>query len=201
MVLVLAGVAVLPFIKLPETSSERLTGLVNSPTQTFSKDLRSRLYLKGIELAEEDPVRGIGAGGFFLYSYVVTNREEKYPHNIFIETAAELGVVPMLLLAASVLSMLIYLYRRAWSAGGDDRNATYLISGVFLLNFFAAQFSGDFNDNRTFWAMLGIGWLVARYGFATKGSEEPAPGSSLGDIGRQTEGWKAPSAAAGTLAP
>jgi O-antigen ligase len=199
LVLVVAGIAALPFISLPETSSERLTGLVREPEQTFSKDLRSRLYSKGIELAEENPARGIGAGGFFIYSYVVTNREERYPHNIFIEAAAELGIAPMLLLAASVLALLLLLYRRAWSSGGDDRSAVYLIAGVFLLNLFAAQFSGDFNDNRTFWAMLGVGWLVARFGVVGAREGEEAQGSSPAAYGRQSEQWRPPQTAAGRM--
>lgn len=171
LVLVMAGIAVLPFISLPEASSERLGNLIHNPSGTFEQDLRSRLYEKGIELAEEHPVRGIGAGGFFNYSYVVTNREERYPHNVFIETAAELGIVPALLLAASVLALIVALYRRAWVAGGEDRTTIYLLAGVFLLNLFATQFSGDFNDNKTFWAMLGVGWLVARYGVGDGASE------------------------------
>ena len=192
MLLVVAGIAVFPLIKLPETSAERLNGLVNNPSETFHEDLRSRLYSKGIELAEANPIRGIGAGGFFLYSYVVTNREERYPHNVFIETAAELGIATALLLAASVIAMLIYLYRRAWSAGGDDRSAIYLIGGVFLLNLFAAQFSGDFNDNKTFWAALGVGWLVARYGMSPAGIEDRSQGSSSTAERRQSGGWRAP---------
>lgn len=164
LLLVAAGIAVLPLIPLPETSEERLNGLVENPQGTFNEDLRSRLYSKGVDLAEENSVRGIGAGGFFLYSYVVTNREERYPHNVFLEIAAELGIFPALLLAISIVVMLALLYRNAWIAGGDDRTISYLIAGVFLLNLFAAQFSGDFNDNKTFWALLGLGWLVARYG-------------------------------------
>ncbi|HEX6752913.1 MAG TPA: O-antigen ligase family protein [Solirubrobacterales bacterium] len=171
------GVAVLPFISLPETSSERIGGLVSNPAGAFNEDLRSRLYEKGFELAKENPVRGIGAGGFFIYSYVVTNREERYPHNVFLEMAAELGLAPTLLLVASILTMLALLYKRAWAAEGDDRTLIYLLSGVFLVNFFATQFSGDFNDNKTFWAMLGLGWLVAAYGLGPKegsaGGEAP----------------------------
>jgi O-antigen ligase len=171
------GVALLPFVSLPETSSERIGGLVENPSGAFNEDLRSRLYEKGVELAQENPVRGIGAGGFFIYSYVVTNREERYPHNIFLETAAEIGLLPTLLLAASILAMLTILFRRAWAADGEDRTLVYLLAGVFLLNFFAAQFSGDFNDNKTFWAMLGLGWLVATYGLrsADESPEEARP--------------------------
>lgn len=176
LLLVFAGIAIFPFVSLPETSSERITELVQNPSGTFEGDLRSRLYSKGLELAEENPVRGIGAGGFFVYSYVVTNREERYPHNVFLETAAELGIAPALLLAVSIAVMLALLYRKAWGAGDEDRTITYLIGGIFLLNLFAAQFSGDFNDNKTFWAMLGVAWLVARYGVAGRGMKPQEAG-------------------------
>jgi len=170
--IVAAGIALFPFISLPETSAERLQGLAENPVGTLNEDLRSRLYGKAIELTQDYPQRGIGTGGFFLYSYVLTNREERYPHNVFLETSSELGLFPAVLLAASVLLMLIGLYRRAWGASTEaDRNLVYVIGGLFLLNFFAAQFSGDFNDNRTFWALLGVGWWVA-----VRGVPEPQAG-------------------------
>jgi O-antigen ligase len=159
---VAAGIALFPFLSLPETSAQRLEGLAQNPVGTLNEDLRSRLYGKAIELTQDYPQRGIGAGGFFLYSYVLTNREERYPHNVFLEASSELGLFPALLLGVSVLLMLMGLYRRAWGARSEaDRNLIYVIGGLFLLNFFAAQFSGDFNDNRTFWALLGVGWWVA----------------------------------------
>jgi O-antigen ligase len=162
---VAAGIAVFPFISLPETSAERLQGLAENPVATLNEDLRSRLYDKAIELSQEYPTRGIGAGGFFLYSYVLTNREERYPHNVFLEASSELGLFPAVLLALSIVLMLVGVYRRAWGASSEaDRNLVYVVSGLFLLNFFAAQFSGDFNDNRTFWALLGVGWWVAARG-------------------------------------
>jgi O-antigen ligase len=171
---VAAGIAIFPLISLPETSAERLRGLAQDPVATLNEDLRSRLYTKAIELTEEYPERGIGAGGFFLYSYVLTNREERYPHNVFLEASSELGLGPAILLALSVVFMLIGLYRRAWSAGSErDRNIVYLIGGLFLLNFFAAQFSGDFNDNRTFWALLGVGWYVAARGVSDPQARRP----------------------------
>jgi O-antigen ligase len=169
---VAAGIALFPFISLPETSAQRLEGLAQNPVGTLNEDLRSRLYGKAIELTEDYPQRGIGAGGFFLYSYVLTNREERYPHNVFLEASSELGLFPAILLAVSVLLMLMGLYRRAWAARSEtDRNLVYVIGGLFLLNFFAAQFSGDFNDNRTFWALLGVGWWVA-----ARGVTEPQAG-------------------------
>ena len=113
----------------------------------------------------ENPVLGFGSGGFFLYSYVLLEQEEKYPHNVFLELSAEVGLGPALALAAAVLFLLFSIGRRAWTAKDDrDRRLVFLLGGLFLINLFAVQFSGDINDNRVFWTMFGVAWLVARYG-------------------------------------
>jgi O-antigen ligase len=159
------GVALLSFISLPETSAERLAGVASDPAGTLQGNLRSKLYAQAIEATEEHPLVGIGAGGFFQYGYLITHLEERYPHNIFLETSSELGIPAALLLAICVLAMLAGLFRRAWAAV-DDRDGAliHVIAAVFLIELFAAQFSGDFNDNRGVWALLGVGWLVVRHG-------------------------------------
>jgi hypothetical protein len=39
-----------------------------------------------------------------------------------------------------------------------------VVTGVFLFFFVAVQVSGDINDNRAFWAVFDVAWLVVRYG-------------------------------------
>ena len=165
LVIVAAGIAIFPFVQLPETSRERLEETVRDPAQTLEQDGRSRLYDKAIDLTGEHPVLGFGSGGFFLFSYVLLEQQEKYPHNIFLELSAEVGLGPALALAAAVLFLLISLGRRAWTAKDErDRRLVFVLGGLFLINLFAVQFSGDINDNRVFWTMFGVAWLVARYG-------------------------------------
>jgi O-antigen ligase len=175
MLIAVAGLAAFPFISLPETSRERLVGLTEHPVEVLEEDVRAPLYATAVELIREHPARGIGTGGFAIYSGVLPGDGEKYPHNVFLEAGAELGLVPALALAGCILAVLVALYRRAWEMPDDrDRNAAYLVGGIFLLNLFATQFSGDFNDNRSFWAAFGLAWLVARYG----PGREPTPTSS-----------------------
>jgi O-Antigen ligase len=165
LVIVAAGIALFPLIQLPETSRQRLEQTVNNPVETLAEDGRSRLYNKAIELTAENPVRGFGAGGFFLYSYLLMNQQEKYPHNMFLELSAEVGLLPPIVLGVAIFYVLFTLGRRAWRAERDrDRRLTFVLGGLFLMNLFAVQFSGDINDNRVFWATFGLAWLVARYG-------------------------------------
>jgi O-antigen ligase len=165
LLIVVVGLAIFPLIELPETSKQRLEQTVNDPVQTLEQDGRSRFYAKATELVGDHPVLGFGTGGFFLFSYVLMDQEEKYPHNIFLELASELGLGPPIALGVAVLFVLVTLGRRAWRAATDvDRRMTFVFGGLFLNNLFAAQFSGDINDNRVFWAMLGVAWLLARFG-------------------------------------
>ena len=172
LVVVAAGIALFPFVELPETSRERLEQAAENPVQTLEQDGRSRLYDKAVELTRENPVLGFGSGGFYLFSYVLLEQQEKYPHNVFLELSAEVGLGPALALAAAVLFVLFSIGRRAWAADDErDRRLIFVLGGLFLLNLFAVQFSGDVNDNRVFWTMFGVVWLVASYGLPDREQE------------------------------
>jgi hypothetical protein len=175
LLIVAAGIAIFPLIDLPETSRQRLEQTVNDPAQTFETDGRSRLYGKAIELTEQHPVFGFGTGGFFLFSYVLIDQTERYPHNMFLELSSEVGLAPAIALAVAVLYVLLALGRRALAArGSPDRRLIVVFGALFLMNLFAVQFSGDINDNRVFWAMFGVAWLLARYGVPRARGETPA---------------------------
>jgi O-antigen ligase len=162
--MVALGAVLLSFVSLPETSAARLRGITEDPLGTLQADGRSRLYRQAIDLAKDHPVLGFGSGGFKLYSAVLIRKELRYPHNIFLETAAEIGIAAALVLAACLVAVLIGLFRRAWATEDARRRAeVYTITALLLMTFFAAQFSGDINDNRAFWTALALGWLVTRH--------------------------------------
>jgi O-antigen ligase len=173
--MVMVGVAVLPFIYLPETSAARLRGITEDPVGTLQGDGRSRLYRQAIEIARAHPVAGLGSGGFKLYSAVLIRKELIYPHNIFLEVAAEIGIAAALALAACIIAVLVGLFRLAWAIE-DPRGRTQVnvVTALLLLALFAAQFSGDINDNRVFWTTLALGWLVARHWVPAPARDERA---------------------------
>jgi O-antigen ligase len=153
------GIAVAPFVSLPEASSRRLSDVASDPVAAFARDDRSMLYRQAVELIDEHMLRGAGAGAFSS-----VNRA-RYPHNIFLELWSELGFIPMALVAAAIVSVLMGLYRAAWNLpDGRVRQLVYLLTGVFLFYLFAVQVSGDINDNREFWVVLGVAFTVVRYG-------------------------------------
>ena len=174
--LLVAGVLVFPFISLPETSKERLTTAASNPVGTLQSDGRDVIYHQAILLWQQHPFRGIGAGGFFQYSFVLADAEERYPHNIFLELAAEEGTGAALIMIALVLATLLGIYRRAYQEDADpDRGLVYIVAALFVFNLLAVQFSGDINDNRAFWAATGLAWLLIQFGLPPRRADLPEP--------------------------
>jgi len=163
--LLVVGIMIFPFVSLPETSKQRITGAASNPVGTFQSDGRDVIYKQAVLIIQDHPVRGIGIGGFFLFSPILVNKEERYPHNIFLELASELGIGAALIMVAFALATLVGIYRRAWQEDDDpERGLIYIAGALFVFNLLAVQFSGDINDNRTFWAATGVAWLLIRYG-------------------------------------
>jgi O-antigen ligase len=165
LVAVVAGVAVFPFISLPEGSSARLSAVTRDPIGTVERDQRAELYSGAVTLIERHPLRGAGTGAFATVA-----PPTKWPHNVFLELWSELGVIPALALAACVVALLASLFGLAWRLPeGRPRLLVYIIIGLFLSFFFAVQVTGDLNENRVFWSVFGLAWLVARHDVLREG--------------------------------
>jgi len=150
------GVAAAPFVSLPETSSERLAAAARDPVGTLEADSRTAIYRQAIDVIQEHPLRGAGIGGFEAVDPV-----KRWPHNLFLELWAELGLVPLLVAVASFIAVLVGLFRGAWLAPeGGAQELVYIVLAVTIFYLVTVQVSGDIN-NRPFWALLGVAWLVA----------------------------------------
>ena len=64
LLVVAAGLVIVTSVPLPETSSERLSRAVSDPVATLEYNGRWALYQQAVDIVEQHPVRGIGAGGF-----------------------------------------------------------------------------------------------------------------------------------------
>jgi O-antigen ligase len=151
------SVAVVPFVSLPASSSERLSEAARDPVATFRQNDRYVLAQQAFQLIDRDPVRGAGAGAFST-----SNPSAKWPHNLLLELWAELGLATILVVVAAVVAALAGLYRLAWRlpAQGSEQELVYILLAVFVFNLLAVQVSGNINDNRDFWGMLAIASLV-----------------------------------------
>jgi O-antigen ligase len=151
------SVAVVPFVSLPASSSERLSEAARDPVATFRQNDRYVLAQQAFQLIDRDPIRGGGAGAFST-----SNPSAQWPHNLFLELWAELGLATVLVVVAAVVAALAGLFRLAWRlpAQESEQELVYILLAVFVFNLLAVQVSGNINDNRDFWGMLAIASLV-----------------------------------------
>jgi O-antigen ligase len=151
------SVAVVPFVSLPASSSQRLSSAARDPVAAFRQDDRHYLVQQAFQLIDRNPIRGGGVGAFSTVDPTV-----KWPHNMFLELWAELGLAAMLVVLAAVVGTLVELFRLAWRlpAHGREQELVYVLLAVFVFNLLAVQVSGNINDNRDFWGMLAIASLV-----------------------------------------
>ena len=172
--LVAAGIALFPLVSLPTESRSRLQNATRDPVGTLQFDERGPLYQRAIDLTASHPLFGVGTGGYEASGNTLEGAGESYPHNLFLETSSEFGIPVALLLGASVVALLAALLPRAWIAAGPfEHSLMQLVVGLFLINLIAAQFTGDFNDNRTFWAAFGLAWLVASHRLTEPSDQSP----------------------------
>ena len=167
------SLAVVPFVTLPAASGERLSSAVRDPIGSFREDDRYYVVRDAFQIIENHPIRGGGAGAFS------TVNDAKWPHNLFLELWSELGLVAVLAVAAAVLIALVGLFRLAWRLpdSGREQELVYILLAVFFFHLLAVQVSGSINDNRDFWGMLAIAWLVVAGGLTTAAHPPPSAAS------------------------
>ena len=159
--------------------NERFFGKQAPVTTSFERDLRPKIWAKGIEQWRQAPLLGHGFGreiaaqAFIpLTPRVADHPEIRHAHNTFIDAAIELGVVGL----AVLLAMLGAL---AWTYRGFLRSAPTAPLGVLgltlLAGFVVKNLTDDFmyrHNALVFWALngmlLGLGSAAARGGGAEK---------------------------------
>jgi O-antigen ligase len=119
-----------------------------------------------VSVVLQNPIFGVGTGGWPVAVYGLDMRT--YPHNFFVEIAAEHGVVITGLLVALFGAMAVRwaaAYRRA---GSEDRSLLVLTLVLFVYLFGNIQFSGDLIDNRLLWILMGAMELAIVFSAPTR---------------------------------
>jgi len=95
---------------------------------------------------------GLGAGGFS--SLFIWRDWHWYPHNLFFEIIAELGLIGLIIGVLFVIKSYQIINKGIQRGSFTDHSALWVAGTVVM--FIAAQFSGDINDNRILWMFIGI---------------------------------------------
>lgn len=114
-----------------------------------SNQRRLRFLRQGALLWLESPILGSGAGSYGVWIHGVDI--EEYPHNVFVETLAELGLIGLLLFG-SILAVTL----RSIVANRNKHPIWILLLGLFLYALLNASFSQDLQGNRMVYATIGL---------------------------------------------
>jgi O-antigen ligase len=134
---------------------------------------RLYFYQSALELWREHPILGSGIGGWPVLTLQLDVRA--YPHNLFLETLAELGLVGFVLLVG-ILGTGLWALKQG--RAGRPLPPILLLVTMLLVNAGVnAMVSGDLADNRFLFAMLGLA-----AGASTRGEAEPQ--QQTGEVGR-----------------
>lgn len=120
---------------------------------------RSEFFVQAVRGIIENPL-GIGWGGFekLHLGFSATGAwppVRSYPHNLFLEVILEGGWIA----GALLVSISIFALRRVWRC--PDMEVAAIPLAALLITATGVIFSGDFNDNRDYFAYLGMALAVS----------------------------------------
>ena len=107
---------------------------------------------------------GLGIGGFSWYYGVLNSAGNlyTYPHNILLELGSETGIFGL----AAIILLLYWSSRKAYSlvknATGDNYYIAITITSIFIFAVLNALKSGDLNDHRLLYIMIGAIYALER---------------------------------------
>jgi len=118
-----------------------------------------------LKLFYEHPIIGVGIGGFSIFSEKIKREmgRFKYPHNIILEIASELGFIGLILFITMLvfaISKLFYL-RKKYKCSKLCVLPDLLIS-LIIFSFLASLTSGDINNIALF-AWIGTSYNIEKF--------------------------------------
>lgn len=156
-----AGVAALPFVRIPESSFAYLGLLAKAQSLHGLLDFRANLLAFGWKLMRQHPLIGAGLGGF---RYSSPNPGlYKWPHNIFLELACEVGI------PAALISLLIFgsaireSARQLCDAASPYFRLSVIAAALLCIGGVAAVTTGDINSDRSIWLFVSLVFVIRAY--------------------------------------
>jgi O-antigen ligase len=155
------GAAAIPFIGIPRTSIAYLSTLVRSQSIGDLLNFRADLLEYGWKLLQQHPLIGAGLAGFRYLSPNPTLY--KWPHDIFLEIACELGI-PALLLTLVICGCAI----REAIHQLRDRLSPYaslsqIAAALLLVGLINSVNTGNLNSDRATWLFVTLVFVVRAF--------------------------------------
>jgi O-antigen ligase len=155
-ILTAAGFVGLAKVGIPAASFKYLGTLINGdPAAAMAT--RNNLLLLAWHLFQEHPFLGVGIGG---YQYFSPDPENIFPHNIFLELGAELGIIPVVAFTGLVIWAFWEAFQQLRDLDFPYWQESFAVLSLLIFGFLQMIKSGDINDNRTMWFAMGLPFLL-----------------------------------------
>lgn len=159
--LLAAGLAALPFLNIPQSSLEYLGSLVAGKTATTLLDFRGELLDYGWRLLQRHPLIGAGIGGFRYSS--PNPGAYKWPHNIFLEIACELGIPAAVIVIVIFAGTIRECWRQLHARSSAEFPLSIIAAALFAIGIVNALNTGDINSDRSTWLFMSLVFVIAGY--------------------------------------
>jgi len=152
--LLLLVLIIWPFV--PKYSLSRLKDMIDAISSQsgniFSSDYnRFFLWRKAIEMIKQHPFLGGGAGSYSLF--VFGKEGLSYPHNIFLESWAEYGILGLLTITIFLVKFLLEVVKT------NKKDWIYeIVLTSFLYTFLVAQVHSGLYEQRFLFFSIGLGY-------------------------------------------
>jgi O-antigen ligase len=159
--LAVIGLVGLPFLHIPVSALDYMGSLIRSRSVTALMSFRGELLDYGWNLLQQHPLIGAGIQGFRYYSpnAAVYN----WPHNIFLETACELGIPAALLVCAIFWSALRESLRQLKNCLCSCCTLSHVTTALLVMGLINAMNTGDINSDRSTWLFVSLVFVVRSY--------------------------------------
>jgi O-antigen ligase len=154
------GLLALPFANIPDSSLEYMGSLLRSRGVSGLLSFRGELLDYGWKLLQQHPLIGTGVEGFRYYSSNAA--VYKWPHNIFLETACELGILAGLLVCFLFGGALREAFRQLADKLSPGLTLSQIASALLLIGILNAMNTGDINSDRSTWLFVSILFVVGQ---------------------------------------
>jgi O-antigen ligase len=152
-----AGIAALPFVRIPAASLDYLASLAH-PHQAFGT--RTDLMEFGLRTFLDHPLFGVGIQG---YRYVTPNPlTYNFPHNLLLELGAELGIFAVITFLALVVCSYRAMFRVMRKSYSENITVYRTVFLMLILTCMNASVSGEMNNDRLLFFILSMPFVLER---------------------------------------
>lgn len=156
--LAFSGVLLAPFAGLPQASLDYLGSVFRCHNLSDVVASRADLVSFAWDLLKQHPFIGVGLEGYRYHS--LNAGVYKWPHNIFLEVACELGLPVFLLMAAIFCVALRESFLQLRRRSNPFPILSQLTAGLLLAGIINATNTGDINSDRLTWLFVTLVFVV-----------------------------------------